>query len=227
MHKGRSREIRIVQLIPLACVFCCVATAGEYAVLQTGFRIQASRHDVEDGIVRLYTKDGMIQVLQSQIAAFEQEEDLPKPPPPQAISPAPTSAPKPVPVLSTRELVQLAALNNGLPPEFVHSVAKVESAYRSDAVSPKGAIGVMQLMPATAAALSADPRDPAQNVEAGARLLRELLIKYQNYPDQVRRALAAYNAGSGAVDRYNGVPPYRETQMYVEKVLQNYQHTRK
>ena len=116
----------------------------------------------------------------------------------------------------------MAALSNGLPPAFVHSVAKVESALRSDAVSPKGAIGIMQLMPATAAALSADPHDPAQNVEAGARLLRELLIKYENYPDQVRRALAAYNAGSGAVDRYNGVPPYRETQAYVEKVLQNY-----
>ena len=149
------------------------------------------------------------------------------PPPLPAISPAPAPVPSPVPVLTTKELVQLAAINNGLPPAFVHSVAKVESAYRADAVSPKGAIGVMQLMPATAAALSADPHDPAQNVEAGARLLRQLLIKYQNYPDQVRRALAAYNAGSGAVDRFNGVPPYRETQVYVEKVLQNYQNMRK
>ena len=164
----------------------------------------------------------MIQVLQSQVSSFEQEEDIPKPPalPAAALGLAP--APKIEPIVSTRELVQLAALNNGLPPEFVHSVAKIESAYRADAVSPKGAIGVMQLMPATAAALSADPRDPAQNVEAGTRLLRELLIKYQHYPDQVRRALAAYNAGSGAVDRYNGVPPYRETQAYVEKVLQSY-----
>ncbi len=169
----------------------------------------------------------MIQVLQSQIGSFEQEEDLPKPPPPQAVSAVPAPAPAPLPALSTRELVQLAALNNGLPPAFVHSVAKVESAYRADAISPKGAIGVMQLMPATAAALSADPHDPAQNIEAGARLLRELLIKYQNYPDQVRRALAAYNAGSGAVDRFNGVPPYQETQVYVEKVLQNYQNLRK
>jgi len=164
----------------------------------------------------------MIQVPQSQIAAFEQEEYLPQPPAPVAATPEPLAEKKPQPVISTKELVELAALNNGLPPAFVHSVAKVESAYKADAVSPAGAIGVMQLMPATAAALSADPHDPAQNVEAGARLLRDLLIKYQNYPDQVRRALAAYNAGSGAVDRFNGVPPYRETQMYVEKVLQNY-----
>ena len=212
-----------MQLLPLACVFCCVASAGEYAVLHTGFRIPAARHEVEDGTVRLFTKEGVIHVPQSQIASFELEEELPKPPTPPSAAPAALPSPKSEPiVITTKELVRLAALSNGLPPAFVHSVAKVESAYRADAVSPKGAIGVMQLMPATAAALSADPRDPAQNVEAGTRLLRELLIRYQNYPDQVRRALAAYNAGSGAVDRYNGVPPYRETQAYVEKVLRSY-----
>jgi soluble lytic murein transglycosylase-like protein len=99
-------------------------------------------------------------------------------------------------------------------------VAKVESAMRSDAVSPKGAIGVMQLMPATARALDADPADPAQNIEAGTRLLRDLLIKYNN--DAIK-ALAAYNAGEGAVDRYQGLPPFSETQNYVDKVIRNYQ----
>ena len=76
---------------------------------------------------------------------------------------------------------------------------------RPDAVSPKGAIGVMQLMPATAKALDADPNDSAQNIEAGTKLLRELLIKYNN--DAVK-ALAAYNAGEGAVDKFGGLPPY-------------------
>ncbi|MBL8175470.1 MAG: lytic transglycosylase domain-containing protein, partial [Bryobacterales bacterium] len=95
-------------------------------------------------------------------------------------------------------------------------------AYRPDAISHKGAIGIMQLMPATAASLNADPHDPEQNVEAGTRLLRELLLQYQDYPDQVRRALAAYNAGPGAVQKYNGVPPYRETQSYVNKILDAY-----
>jgi soluble lytic murein transglycosylase-like protein len=101
----------------------------------------------------------------------------------------------------------------------VHSVVSAESGYKPDAVSPKGAIGLMQLMPATAATYGADPRNPAQNVEAGAALLRELLIKYDGDP---RRALAAYNAGPGAVSRYNGVPPYRETQTYIERVLRKY-----
>src|SRR6185295_14303946 len=107
----------------------------------------------------------------------------------------------------------------GLPAKFVHSVVAAESGYKADAVSPKGAIGLMQLMPATAQTFGADPHDQAQNVAAGTAYLRELLIKYNGDP---RLALAAYNAGPGAVDRYNGVPPYRETQTYVDRVLRKY-----
>jgi soluble lytic murein transglycosylase-like protein len=118
-----------------------------------------------------------------------------------------------------RELVEAAARKNGLPPNFVHSVVSAESGYKTDAVSPKGAIGLMQLMPATARSYNADPNDPSQNVEAGAAYLRELLIKYNG---DARLALAAYNAGPGAVSKYNGVPPYAETQTYIERVLQKY-----
>jgi soluble lytic murein transglycosylase-like protein len=98
-------------------------------------------------------------------------------------------------------------------------VARVESSLRPEAVSPKGALGIMQLMPATAQALAADPYDTAQNIDAGARLLRELLLKYNG---DVVKALSAYNAGSGAVDRYQGMPPYSETRDYVDKVIRTY-----
>jgi soluble lytic murein transglycosylase-like protein len=101
-------------------------------------------------------------------------------------------------------------------------VVAAESAYRPDAVSPKGAIGLMQLMPGTAAQYGADPMDPAQNVEAGTAYLRDLLLKYNG---DVAAALAAYNAGPGAVDRYHGVPPYAETRSYVGKVIRNWQNT--
>jgi soluble lytic murein transglycosylase-like protein len=78
-------------------------------------------------------------------------------------------------------------------------------------------------MPGTAAQLNVDPYDPAQNVEAGARYLRGLLLKYENDPHQVSKAIAAYNAGPGAVDKYNGIPPYPETVQYVNRVLKQYE----
>jgi soluble lytic murein transglycosylase-like protein len=90
-----------------------------------------------------------------------------------------------------------------------------ESAFQIDAVSPKGAIGLMQLMPETAQLLGADPHDPAQNVDAGVRYLRDLLNKYDG---GLWRALAAYNAGPAAVDKYHWVPPYRETIDYVNRI---------
>jgi soluble lytic murein transglycosylase-like protein len=189
--------------------------AGEFAVLTTGFRLHADRHESDGASVRLYQKDGgFAEMAASMVMRFETEVDPPVAPAPSAPEVKPAAVER-----NPRELVEAAARKNGLPPHFVHSVVAAESGYRSDAVSPKGAVGLMQLMPATAQAYGADARDPAQNVEAGTAYLRELLIKYDGDP---RRALAAYNAGPGAVDRYNGVPPYAETQTYIERVLRKY-----
>ena len=189
--------------------------AGEYAVLANGFRVHVDRHDVDGGVVRLYSGDSTSELPCSAILAFEKDDSVPPPPPP---APAPT--PQRASRLEPKELVTQAALRNGLPPDLLHSIAAVESGYRQDAVSPKGAVGIMQLMPRTAKELQADPTDPEQNVDAGARYLRELLIKYIDDPWQLRKALAAYNAGPAAVDRYGGIPPYLETQLYVQRVLQ-------
>jgi soluble lytic murein transglycosylase-like protein len=90
-----------------------------------------------------------------------------------------------------------------------------ESGFAAQAVSAKGAIGLMQLMPETARDLGVDPRDPAQNVDGGARYLRDLLVRYGG---GLRHALAAYNAGPQAVDKYNGVPPYAETIQYIVRI---------
>jgi soluble lytic murein transglycosylase-like protein len=195
------------------------AFAGEFAVLSTGFRIHADRHELDGANVKLFTADGMIEVPATSIASFEAEEYVPPAP-----APAPVAAP-PAAALKTTDpktLVREAAVRHSLPPAFVASVARAESAMKQSAVSPKGAIGVMQLMPGTAKALEADPHDTQQNIDAGTRLLRELLLKYDG---DVVKALAAYNAGPGAVDKYNGLPPYRETQTYVNRVIHDYQKT--
>lgn len=106
----------------------------------------------------------------------------------------------------------------GLPGGLLSAVAHAESGYRPDAVSSAGAIGLMQLMPDTAKSLGVDPADPAQAIDGAARLLKGELTKYGSVP----LALAAYNAGGPAVDRYGGIPPYPETQQYVQKVLTYY-----
>ncbi len=186
---------------------------GEFAVLSNGFRIHAERHEIAGASVLLFTKDGVTELPASAVASFEIEEYTAPP----AVA-APVSA-APVPVKDPTTMVRDAARRTGLPPALVESVARVESNLRADAVSPKGALGVMQLMPATARELSADPHDTAQNIDAGARLLRDLLIKYDG---DVVKALSAYNAGSGAVDRYRGMPPYAETRDYVDKVIRAY-----
>jgi soluble lytic murein transglycosylase-like protein len=194
------------------------AQAGEYVVLSNGFRIHADSHVLDGDVMRLQISQGAIEIPANTVSSIEAEDYTPPPPPPPPVA----SLPETQTNLSPRELLARAAVHNGLPPGIVQSVAKAESGYNVKAVSPKGAIGLMQLMPGTAAALNADPYDPAQNVEAGARYLRELLLKYQNDPHQVTKALAAYNAGPGAVDKYKGVPPYRETIQYVNRVVKDY-----
>ncbi len=197
------------------------AQAGEFVVLSNGFRLHADSHTADGPVIRLQTSQGVIEIQASTVAAFEQEEYTAQAPAPEAPAP-PSPAPARV-ELSPQQLVTRAALHAGLPPAIVHSIARAESGYREDAVSPKGAIGLMQLMPKTAAQLDADPRDPEQNAEAGAKYLRDLLQKYENDPHQVSKAVAAYNAGPAAVDKYNGIPPYPETIQYVNRVLKQYE----
>lgn len=117
-------------------------------------------------------------------------------------------------------LLEAAALRHGLDPALVRAVVQVESAFQPAAVSPKGAQGLMQLMPGTAVALGVrDAFDPAQNLEGGSRHLAGLV---QAYGGDLKKALAAYNAGAGAVARHGGIPPYRETREYVARVLTRY-----
>ena len=133
------------------------------------------------------------------------------------VKPAPASTA--APAISITEMVDKAAKDNHVDPLLVHSVIQVESNYNPYAVSPKGAQGLMQLMPPTARDLGVhDTFDPRQNIEAGVRYLKYLQDLYKDD----RLALAAYNAGPGAIEKYKNIPPYPETKDYVNRVGQQY-----
>jgi hypothetical protein len=116
------------------------------------------------------------------------------------------------------EFIAAAAQAHGVDPLLVKALIQVESGYRPTARSPKGAVGLMQIMPSTARAYKVrNPFDPKANIEAGVRHLKALLDRFGG--DRTELALAAYNAGPGAVEKFNGVPPYRETRHYVSRIL--------
>lgn len=119
----------------------------------------------------------------------------------------------------TNSLIKEAAARYQIDPRLVAAVAQTESGGNQEAVSPAGAVGIMQLMPETAAGLGVNPYDKRQNIEGGAKYLRQMM---DTFGGDVQKAVAAYNAGPQAVKEYNGIPPYRETQDYVNKVLDIY-----
>jgi len=149
-----------------------------------------------------------------------------------ALAPAATanmfieSIPADIPVSGDCDLdwiIYRAGEKSGVDPRFIHAVIKQESRYKNEAVSHVGAQGLMQLMPATAKRFgNTDPHNAVSNVEAGTKYLKWLLKRFNG---DVTLALAGYNAGEGAVDKYKGVPPYGETQNYVKKIVANYGKT--
>lgn len=117
------------------------------------------------------------------------------------------------------EIIRTSALTNGVDPKLARAIAIAESNINQDSISPVGAIGVMQLMPETAASLGVNPYNMRENIEGGTRFLKKML---DTFDGDLEKAIAAYNAGPGAVQQYGGVPPYPETQNYVDKVLSLY-----
>ena len=132
---------------------------------------------------------------------------------------APAFRPAVSPIFDSRAMITAAARKHRVPAAFITSIVAAESNFDPGATSPKGAIGLMQLMPATARQFGADPAVPEQNVDAGTHYLRVLIDRYHRYRNCLARVIAAYNAGPGAVDRYHGVPPYPETRTYVARVM--------
>jgi soluble lytic murein transglycosylase-like protein len=135
----------------------------------------------------------------------------------QAASAAPSTTSGAAQSSSYDPMIEQAALRNGVDPAILHGLIQQESGFNPSSTSSAGAMGLTQLMPGTASSLGvANPLDPAESIEGGARYLKQML---DNFGGNATDALAAYNAGPGAVSKYGGVPPYAETQSYVSKVL--------
>jgi transglycosylase-like protein with SLT domain len=213
-----------------------LAHAAERITLSNGFDVVCDHHTVVDGRVRVYSKPAAtdyIELKATAVAGVETVPDPPVPAPPVAIEPAAPVALAQIVVPSPRitpdgkltagdlhQLLSKAGSEHNVDEDLLASVVKAESNGNIRATSRAGARGLMQLMPGTAQQLGvADSFAPDQNVRGGTAYLDGLLTRYH---DNIALALAAYNAGPEAVDRYHGIPPYRETRAYVARVVHEF-----
>ena len=209
-------RLRLLAAALCAASLAVSAHALERVTLRNGFSYDCARREAVDTThVRLYLADetgsstNFIDLPATAIATVEPLPDPPKPAAPHAAQPQPNSA-------NVNDLLVHAGAQHNIDVELLASVVKAESGFHPDAVSRTGARGLMQLMPATARTLGVnDAFQPDQNIAGGAAYLDYLLTRYHN---DISLALAAYNAGPGAVDRYHGIPPFRETRAYVARV---------
>jgi hypothetical protein len=204
------------------------ARAGERVTLRNGFEMRCDHHAVVEGRTRLYLsagEDNYIEFAPQEIADFEKVPDPPPaPPPPSALTSLATlPATKRDSKLNPADLHEMLVKAGGeynLDVDLLASLVKAESGGNAHAVSSAGAQGLMQLMPGTASDLGVkDSFEPAQNVRGGTTYLDALLTRYH---DNLSLALAAYNAGPEAVDKYHGIPPYHETRVYVARVIHEF-----
>lgn len=202
-----------ISLVTLG-LLCAVAPTvrADYVVLRGGARLNVTGYEILGDRYRLHLKGGVAEVPVDEIVAIEPEE---------VFEPAVQAAAALNDKTPFEKIIRAAAERYGLDADLIHCVVAVESNFDPNAVSPKNARGLMQLLPQTASRLGVkDVFNPEENVNAGTRYLRELLGKYNN---NLTLALAAYNAGPERVDQFGQrVPPYLETMKYVQRITQNY-----
>jgi soluble lytic murein transglycosylase-like protein len=211
-------------LVPavVALLLAAVPARAELVVFQTGRVLSVKDHRVDGPDLVLTLRSGGEMICAASLVASIRPDEVPYPEP--AVAPAAPDdeggeiAPSASPLRVDARydpLIQKVAREQGVDVGLVRAVIQVESAYQARARSAKGAVGLMQLLPSTARQYGVrNPYDPAANIEAGIKHLKSLLARFP-----LKLALAAYNAGEAAVERFGGVPPYPETQSYVARIL--------
>ena len=214
----QSRNI-IVALTLTAFAAIPHAHSAERVTLTNGFVESCNHHATVDTGVRLYlsaSEDSYIDLAPDQIASIETVPDPPAP----ALPATPSRTRTQLTAADLGEMLTRAGQQHNIDVDLLASVVKAESNGNTHAVSHAGAQGLMQLMPQTAQGLGVqDSFEPNQNVQGGSTYLDALLTRYH---DNLALALAAYNAGPEAVDKYHGIPPYRETRLYVARVIHEF-----
>jgi soluble lytic murein transglycosylase-like protein len=219
----------IVPVLFLMCVAARTSYAAELVTLRNGFELNCDHRGVPADAaagqtapahVRLYLDPAEANYIDVAPAEIVRVEPLPPAPKASADAAAQPPAKAELTPAELRQLLAAAGAEHDLDVDLLASVVHAESGSNAHAVSRAGAQGLMQLMPATAAQLGVkDSFAPEQNVHGGTGYLDSLLKRYH---DNLALALAAYNAGPGAVDRYHGVPPYRETRAYVARIIHEF-----
>lgn len=205
-------------VLALLCLSLAQWCRAELVVLQSDKVLKVASYSVEGATIHLQlNENGEMSIPLAWVREIRPSPQEPQPAPP---APVVTPAPKVSWDFAYSDVVLPLSQKHDVDWKLVTAVMAVESNFNPGAVSAKGARGLMQLMPATAALYNtSDVFDPAQNVEAGIEHLKMLLDRYKG---NLSLVLAAYNAGAKAVDQYRGIPPYKETQDYVKKVLRLY-----
>ena len=215
----RARNCIATLVGSLALLTAAPATA-EIIVLTSGRTISVKAHRFEGNSIVLTLRNGGEVTCDKTIIDKVLPDEVPYPEPAVAEQAADDSDTEPTDVLESTpygEIIAAVSEAHGVDPMLVRALIQVESNYRPRARSPKGAMGLMQLMPSTAREYKVrNPFDPKANIEAGIKHLKSLIDRFAG---KVELGLAAYNAGEGAVKKFNGVPPYRETRNYVSKIL--------
>ncbi len=227
MIRLRPASVLLAAAVLVVALALPAPAGAEQGVMDAGRFFKVTDYQVAGERARLTLREGgRVTIPMARVAHVVDDEWVPTPPPEANDLPIVLSErtwrfdeEAPVPDVPFGDLIHAAARRHDVNPELVVAVVRAESAFGRGAVSHKGARGLMQLMPATAArfGVGADRiHDPAVNVDAGTRYLAWLLERFDG---NLAYALAGYNAGEGTVDRYQGVPPYRETQGYVAKIF--------
>jgi transglycosylase-like protein with SLT domain len=229
----RLKQIRhgMMLLAVVGTVCPLLAQAAEHVTLRNGFELDCVRREAVGDKVRLYLPESAsgtalgnnntnyLEVTANAIVRVETVVDVPRPVPTVKTATSETGAVAPTEP-EMHEMLAHAGAAHDIDTDLLASVVKAESGGHARAVSRTGARGLMQLMPGTAAKMGVqDAFRPDQNIAGGTAYLDELLTRYR---DNIALALAAYNAGPGVVDRYHGIPPYRETKAYVARVIREF-----